>query len=788
MANASLFGFIDSSLKKYDRVSQTSREVLIKVNALLAGIPHIGSETEVSRISRPIPLQATINTIGPVYLSVSDWCAYFDPTGVPKDSFQSLLAAWGIPDLAPSPSGAAGTVLSTSSKLFPGGPFPSAPLFSHFLRKFQICPIILSSGVLCPYVCDNQALLCANHIPFVSFLTGTAGKHTFEDGTSIRLSVPDDFVSLRIPTVEALALARGSLFSPGAFSSSLSLDFPLPSSKEKSTPLLSLPSSAPPLHKQDQDDISAHILSFNRVGSSLEVYLQPLISHPAWLHFPAADARCTPHFTHVLSAQTRDIRASVLSVLFAPEGHVSSFISTHKGVINSLYPLNWLFAEYGFGASPAAASLVGPSVGIWNHISMMFPRLGLFGSALHCEPLEFLEILKDYRSALVQSRDIGEIHICSIFETVFRAWAEHNALTSVTIQHFLRLGLDRQFLPNQWLLAAFDVLYTQASELILPISYGNKYRARLLILAFIQAFRNLHCKPGILSPVDVAKIINDQDASQLAPFDTSLESRCLVDLSLAKPESLLKERIRRATLSYLNRPATFPSPGYFEPILERWTIKSFSDAISKLIQGSSSPPKVGKRADVPSPFRPLPARVSFPEIASANNSDTEESSFRVIREAVTSAPSRRSHSPEIRTSGYKREGDRAQSSPKPSPSSDSAFWLSRKLPPILDAISTDPNNYIRKTYDKSIRARISHGAVPRAVIDIPWLKEGYDLVPMYRLLPQVPRLHNFCCICGARFDPPNRGHLAENCPHATGTPQPDFPKERALPSPRPDHP
>jgi len=393
MANASLFGFIDSSLKKYNRISQISREVFIKVNALLAGVQHIGSENEASRTSRPIPLQAAINSSGPVYLSVSDWCAYFDPTGVPKDSFQSLLAAWGIPDLAPSPSGAVGTIISASPKLFPGGQFPSAPIFSHFLRKFQICPIILSSGVLCPYVCDNQALLCANHIPFVSFL-------------QVQLE------SIHLRMVLVFVYRFGRLFilenpysgSPGFsqrffiftwcvlfFSLSLSLDYPLPSYKEKSTPLLSLPSSAPPLHKQDQDDI----LSFNRVGSSLEVYLQPLISHTAWLHFPAADARCTPHFTHVLSAQTRDIRASVLSVLFAPEGHVSSFISTHKGVINSFYPLNWLFAEYGFGASPAAASLVGPTPGIWNHISMMFPCLGLFGSALHCEPLEFLDILKD---------------------------------------------------------------------------------------------------------------------------------------------------------------------------------------------------------------------------------------------------------------------------------------------------------------------------------------------------------------------------------------------------------
>lgn len=185
--------------------------------------------------------------------------------------------------------------------------------------------------------------------------------------------------------MEALAAARGILFTPGAFTSSLS-DRSLPSSKEKSTPLLSIPSSAPPLHKQDQDEISAHILSFNRGGSSLEVYLHPLVFHPAWLHFPAADARCIPHFNHVLSAQTRDIRASVLSVLFAPEGHVSSFIIAHKGVINSLYPLNWSFAEYGFGASPAAAALVGPSLGIWNSISMMFPRLGLFGlKMLRCQ-------------------------------------------------------------------------------------------------------------------------------------------------------------------------------------------------------------------------------------------------------------------------------------------------------------------------------------------------------------------------------------------------------------------
>ena len=143
------------------------------------------------------------------------------------------------------------------------------------------------------------------------------------------------------------------------------------------------------------------------------------------------------------------------------------------------------------------------------------------------------------------------------------------------------------------MLAAFDALYTQATDLFLSISYVNKYRARLLILAFIQAFRNLHCKPGILSPVDVAKIINEQDASQLAPFDTSLDSRCLVDLSLAKPEYLLKERIKKATLSLLKRPATFPSPGYFDPILDRWTTKPFSDAISKLIQGSSSPSKSG---------------------------------------------------------------------------------------------------------------------------------------------------------------------------------------------------
>lgn len=135
MASASMLGFIDTSLKSYDRISQTSKEVLIKVNALLAAVPSIGSETEASRISRPIPLQATINSSGPVYLSVSDWCAYFHPNGSPKDSFQSLLAAWNIPDLASSPSG---SVVSVSPKLNLGGPFPSAPMFSHFLRKFQM--------------------------------------------------------------------------------------------------------------------------------------------------------------------------------------------------------------------------------------------------------------------------------------------------------------------------------------------------------------------------------------------------------------------------------------------------------------------------------------------------------------------------------------------------------------------------------------------------------------------------------------------------------------------------
>ena len=54
MASASMLGFIDTSLKSYDRISQTSKEVLIKVNALLAAVLSIGSETEVNRISRPI--------------------------------------------------------------------------------------------------------------------------------------------------------------------------------------------------------------------------------------------------------------------------------------------------------------------------------------------------------------------------------------------------------------------------------------------------------------------------------------------------------------------------------------------------------------------------------------------------------------------------------------------------------------------------------------------------------------------------------------------------------------
>jgi hypothetical protein len=116
------------------------------------------------------------------------------------------------------------------------------------------------------------------------------------------------------------------------------------------------------------------------------------------------------------------------------------------------------------------------------------PPFGFFGSDLHCEPLKFLEILKDYRLALVDSRDIGEMYICSIFETVFWSWAVHNSLTSEIILLLYALGFTGNFsIINGywWHLMPFILI-----DLILPIVYTNKYRACLFTLAFIQSFRN----------------------------------------------------------------------------------------------------------------------------------------------------------------------------------------------------------------------------------------------------------------------------------------------------------
>lgn len=437
---------------------------------------------------------------------------------------------------------------------------------------------------------------------------------------------------------------------------------------------------------------------------------------------------------------------------------------------------------------------MGPAADTWNSIAMRFPRLGFFGAALHCSPMEFLEILTDYRSALIDSFDIGDMHICSVFELVFRSWAEHNSFTPETIFSFLRLGLHRQFLPNQWLLAAFDSLHTQAKSVILPIALSNQNRARQYMLAFVQSFRNLHCKPGILSPVDTSKIVTDQDGSQLAPFDSSLESRCLVDLSLSKPVSLLKERIKKATLSFSNRSSNIPSPTFLENILNKWPGNTFSDAISKIIQGSSSPQRSLKRVEPSSSQRTSPARVSFSENASANNSESEEGglgSFRVIstlKNATSSPPALRSQPSEAHRSGLKRDGDRTQPSPRSSPASaDHSFWLSHKLPSILDSISPDLNHSARKIYEKNINARISKGYNPRSVINISWLKEGYDIIPLYRLFPSAPRIFPYCCVCGAR-SAQGSSHSSDNCPYRTGSPQSDFPALNAPPGQRSDHP
>lgn len=324
---ASLFSRIASTIKSLAHISQDSKDTLEKVNALLANLESLPGEEEQARVHRPIPLQATLKSKGPIYLSVSDWVGCFENTGAPKNSFLVLLQTLGILSQVPLqplpqspallPPAAPAAIATSSSKLHPGGSFPSAELFAHFMKKFQMCPVVLGEGVLCPYACDNQTLVCSNHTPFIPFLTGLAGKHFLLDGSVIRIAVPEDFVSLRIPTLDALAAARGALFNTGAFSSSIA-DLSAPASKEKSTPLLSLPSSAHPLHNQEQEDIASHIVSYLKGGSSLEVYLQPLINHPAWAYYPAPDVRGTPHFTHVLSAQCKDIRASVLSVLFCP--------------------------------------------------------------------------------------------------------------------------------------------------------------------------------------------------------------------------------------------------------------------------------------------------------------------------------------------------------------------------------------------------------------------------------------------------------------------------------------
>jgi hypothetical protein len=420
---------------------------------------------------------------------------------------------------------------------------------------------------------------------------------------------------------------------------------------------------------------------------------------------------------------------------FAPPGSVREYLRSHGDRVTSLAPLTPYFARWGFGATPACSDLFGESNSDahWDRILQMYPRLSRFLNALSLPTREFLNTLEDYRQAFTTSHTISHVQTPSISELIFRLWADANSIELGMVADMVNVGLHQHFLINQFMLASFDILRDQASVLLGPLVASNAPLAFYYQASLVQAFRNFHANPGLVSKIspDISEMTN---AVHMAYIEGPHSSNpCFkIDVKLKTQDLLAKERTIEAT-NRLNRFSFMTKPSVADIEAFKAAVPSFVDQITKR--------SIGRPETRKTPPRQLNKELS--------------------NEPQSLSPSNR-----------KRLHDEVEPpvlSPrrpiKDAPSEDTTMQTIRSL--VLPNIPMERRN----SYLDGCGARIRYSSPlnPELRFKTSELAAGWKGIPLYRLFPESRHISEYCCACGHHTSKGSNAHSVDSCPMLAGS-------------------